>query len=62
MFQENPRPRLSVSDDVKEFWVSKDKTLRVYSGSEGGAQHCHMDYLQPVVSYMADWTAEKLGA
>jgi dienelactone hydrolase len=41
---------------------SKDKTLRVYSGSEGGAQHCHMDYLQPVVSYMADWTAEKLGA
>ena len=41
---------------------SKDKTLRVYSGPEGGAQHCHMDYIQPVISYMADWTAEKLGA
>jgi hypothetical protein len=36
--------------------------MRVYSGPDGGAQHCHMDYLQPVVSYLADWTAEKLGA
>ena len=41
---------------------SKDKTLRVYTGPDGGAQHCHMDYLQPVVAYMADWTAEKLSA
>ena len=41
---------------------SKDKTLRVYKGTDGGSQHCHMDYIAPVVGYMADWMAEKLGA
>ena len=41
---------------------SKDKTLRVYKGADGGSQHCHMDYIAPVVGYMADWMAEKLGA
>ncbi len=41
---------------------SEDKTLEIYSGPDGGAQHCHMDYLQPVVARMADWTKEKLGA
>lgn len=41
---------------------SKDKTLRVYKGPDGGAQHCHMDYLSPVIPHMTDWMAEKLGA
>ena len=41
---------------------SKDKTLRVYKGEDGGSQHCHMDYIAPVVGRMADWMAEKLGA
>ncbi len=41
---------------------SKDKTLKVFKGPEGGAQHCHMDYLSPVVAYMADWLKDKLGA
>ncbi len=56
--------QIPLSDAKKLFNAvgSKDKTMRVYSGPDGGAQHCHMDYLQPVVSYLADWTAEKLGA
>jgi dienelactone hydrolase len=41
---------------------SKDKTLKIYSGKDGGAQHCHMDYLTPPVNFMCDWLAEKLGA
>ncbi len=40
---------------------SRDKTLRIFKGDDGGAQHCHMDYVAPVVGYMADWMAEKLG-
>ena len=56
--------QIPLSDAKKLFNAvgSKDKTMRVYSGPDGGAQHCHMDYLQPVVSYLADWIAEKLGA
>ena len=38
----------------------KDKTLKVFNGDNGGSQHCHMDYLAPVVPYMADWMSEKL--
>ena len=41
---------------------SKDKTLKIYDGRNGGAQHCHMDYARPAVADMADWMAEKLGA
>lgn len=41
---------------------SKDKMMRVYTGPEGGSQHCHMDYVQPVASYMADWLKDKLKA
>jgi len=41
---------------------SKDKTLRVFRGPDGGAQHCNTDYLAPVVDFMADWLKEKLRA
>ncbi len=41
---------------------SKDKTFRIFSGPDGGSQHCQMDYLQPSLAYMADWIGEKLGA
>ncbi|MFP6869710.1 MAG: alpha/beta hydrolase [Nitrospinota bacterium] len=41
---------------------SKDKTMRVYKGLDGGAQHCHIDYISPVVQYMGDWLKEKLKA
>ena len=41
---------------------SKDKTFRAFQGTDGGAQHCHLDYLSPVVQYMGDWLRDKLRA
>lgn len=39
---------------------SKDKTFKVFTAEEGGAQHCQMDYLGIALPYMYDWLAEKL--
>ena len=39
---------------------AKDKTLRVFTAEEGGAQHCQRDYLTLVVATMWDWFEEKL--
>ena len=39
---------------------SADKTLRVFTAEEGGAQHCQRDYLTLVVATMWDWIEEKL--
>lgn len=39
---------------------SKDKTLRVFSAEEGGAQHCQRDYLTLVCATMWDWFEDKL--
>jgi hypothetical protein len=39
---------------------SRDKTLRVYTAEEGGAQHCQRDYLTLVVADMWDWFEDKL--
>ncbi|HEV7801802.1 MAG TPA: alpha/beta hydrolase [Burkholderiales bacterium] len=39
---------------------SKDKTLRVFTAEEGGAQHCQRDYLTLVVATMWDWFEDKL--
>ena len=41
---------------------SPDKTLRVFTAEEGGAQHCQRDYLTLVVATMWDWFEEKLKA
>ncbi len=41
---------------------SKDKTLKIFTGKEGGAQHCQMDNVTLAVSYMSDWLKEKLKA
>jgi len=37
-----------------------DKTLRVFSREEGGAQHCQIDYSIRGVSYIADWLRSNL--
>jgi hypothetical protein len=34
----------------------------VFTGKEGGAQHCQMDNVVLATSYMHDWLKEKLGA
>jgi dipeptidyl aminopeptidase/acylaminoacyl peptidase len=39
---------------------SKDKTFRVFTEEEGGAQHCQRDYLTRAVDVVADWLDEKL--
>lgn len=39
---------------------SKDKTFRVFTAEEGGAQHCQRDYLTLVVAEMWDWFEDKL--
>jgi dipeptidyl aminopeptidase/acylaminoacyl peptidase len=39
---------------------SKDKTLRVFTAEEGGAQHCQRDYLTLVCATMWDWFEDKL--
>jgi dienelactone hydrolase len=39
---------------------SKDKTFRVFTEEEGGAQHCQRDYLTLAVDTIADWLDEKL--
>jgi alpha-beta hydrolase superfamily lysophospholipase len=40
--------------------ASADKTLRVFTPAEGGAEHCQMDGVQPGLALMADWMAEHL--
>ncbi len=39
---------------------SSDKTLRVFTGEEGGAQHCQRDYLTLGCSTMWNWFEDKL--
>lgn len=39
---------------------SSDKTLRVFTTEEGGAQHCQRDYPSIGVTTMFDWLMEKL--
>ncbi len=39
---------------------SKDKTFRLFTPEEGGAQHCQRDYLSLACDIVADWLEEKL--
>jgi len=41
---------------------SKDKTMKVFTVAEGGAQHCQRDNLAIGTAYIFDWLTEKLGA
>lgn len=38
---------------------AKDKTFRVFTAEEGGAQHCQRDYLTRAIDVVADWLDEK---
>jgi alpha-beta hydrolase superfamily lysophospholipase len=40
--------------------ASKDKTFRIFTEEEGGAQHCQRDYLTLAIDTIADWLDEKL--
>ena len=52
----------SLKDAEKLFAASgsEDKTLRVFSAEEGGAQHCQRDYLTLGIYTMWNWFEEKL--
>lgn len=41
---------------------SPDKTLRIFTAEEGGAQHCQMDNLSIAVPEINRWLADRLGA
>ena len=41
---------------------SKDKTLRVFTAEEGGAQHCMRDYLSLGIAEMWNWLEDRLHA
>lgn len=54
--------QIPLADAQKQFDAcgSKDKTFRVYTAEEGGAQHCQRDYLTLVVADMWNWFEDKL--
>ncbi len=54
--------QIPLADAQKQFDAcgSKDKTFRVFTADEGGAQHCQRDYLTLVVAEMWNWFDEKL--
>ena len=39
---------------------SKDKTLKIFTVQEGGAEHCQVDNRQVGTDYIADWLTERL--
>lgn len=41
---------------------SKDKTLKIFSGEDGGSAHCQFDNHLPAMQYIGDWLAQKLDA
>jgi fermentation-respiration switch protein FrsA (DUF1100 family) len=41
---------------------SPRRDLRVFTAEEGGEQHCHIGNMSPATDFMADWTADVLGA
>ena len=41
---------------------SEDKTFKVFTSKEGGAQHCQRDNMTLGTTYIYDWLREKLRA
>ncbi|MBI3918684.1 MAG: alpha/beta hydrolase [Betaproteobacteria bacterium] len=39
---------------------SKDKTLRIFTSEEGGAEHCQVDNRQVGTDYICDWLSERM--
>jgi alpha-beta hydrolase superfamily lysophospholipase len=39
---------------------SRDKTLRIFTSEEGGAEHCQVDNRQAGTDYICDWLAERM--
>jgi len=54
--------QIPLADAQKQFDAcgSKDKTFRIFTAEEGGAQHCQRDYLTLGVAEMWNWFEDKL--
>ena len=54
--------QISMDDARRQFAEvgSRDKTFKIFTREEGGAQHCQLDNLTLGVTYIADWFADKL--
>jgi len=57
---EDAQVPMAVAQKLFDSVGSRDKTFRVYTPAEGGAQHCQRDYLTLVCDDIADWLEEKL--
>jgi esterase/lipase len=49
-----------VADQLYSNVGSRDKTLKVFTAEEGGAEHCQVDNRQVGIDYIADWLATRL--
>lgn len=56
--------QISMDDAQKLFEEvgSKDKTLKVFTREEGGAEHCQRDNQTIGIAYIGDWLAERLAS
>ena len=55
--------RLATPDDAQKLYAavgSKNKTIKIFTADEGGAEHCHVDNRQVGVDYVADWITANL--
>ena len=53
--------RLATPEDAKKLCDaagSENKTVKLFTPEEGGAEHCHVDNRQVGVDYVADWLSE----
>jgi alpha-beta hydrolase superfamily lysophospholipase len=49
-----------VADQLYETVSSRDKTLKVFTSAEGGAEHCQVDNRQVGTDYIADWLTQRM--
>ncbi len=61
VYGENDRlaPR-EVADQLYGAVGARDKTLKVFTAEDGGAEHCQADNRQLGIDYIADWLARRL--
>lgn len=51
----------AVAERLYQAVGARDKTLKVFTAEEGGAEHCQADNRQVGIDFIADWLADKLG-
>jgi alpha-beta hydrolase superfamily lysophospholipase len=49
-----------VAHQLYEGVSSRDKTLKVFTSAEGGAEHCQVDNRQVGTDYIADWLTQRM--